>query len=200
VLAIYQEAIDAHSDAERQALARWAAQSEGAPRLRAMVELAQSEPGLPVSPADLDQNLWLINIMNGTLDLRTGTLGAHDPTDLITKMAPVVWDPSAECPRFLAFLHRIFSGNAELLCYLQRQIGYALTGDTGEQKLFLWHGGGANGKSTLLQVVRAMLGDYAACVDFGTFLHQRSEGVRNDLAALQGARFVSAVETRASSD
>ena len=107
---------------------------------------------------------------------------------------PIDFDPDAECPIFLAFLERVMAGNCALIAFLQRAVGYSLTGLTGEQVLFLLYGLGANGKSTLLEILRALLGDYAQQTEFSTFLVRKQDGVRNDLARLRGARFVSAVE------
>ena len=142
VRSIYQEAASAADEAERKALARWAMQSEAERRITAMLHLAESEPGIPIEAEDLDRDPWLLNVENGTLDLRTGTLRPHRREDLLTRLAPVVYDPCATCPRWLAFLERILNGNAPLLRFLQQAIGYSLTGDTREQVLFLLHGSG----------------------------------------------------------
>ena len=150
--------------------------------------------GIPVLPEQLDTDRWLLNVLNGTIDLRTGDLREHRRENLITKLAPVIYDPEAACPVWLAFLNRIMCNNDVVIDFLQRAIGYALTGDTREQCLFLLYGTGANGKSTFIETLRAMLGDYACQTDFTTFLVSRSDAVRNDLAALRGGRFVSAVE------
>lgn len=181
-------------DQERADLLRHAKQSESLRALRAMVTLAETEPGIPVSQQELDADDWLLNLANGTLDLRTGQLRAHDPHDLITKIAPVHFDPRATCPTWEAFLDRIFGGDGDLIGFLQRAIGYSLTGDTSEQVLFFLHGRGANGKSTLLETIRRLLGEYAAGASFAAFLSGRGDAPRNDLARLQGARFVTAAE------
>jgi putative DNA primase/helicase len=159
-----------------------------------MLMLAKSEQ--PVVPAQFDTNPWLLNVWNGTLDLETGLLREHRRDGLITKLAPVNYDPQASCPLWLKFLCRIMGGNQGLIDYLQRGIGYALTGDTSERALFLLLGSGANGKTTLLETIRAMLGDYGQQASFDTFLVRQSDGPRNDLAALAGARFVAASELR----
>jgi putative DNA primase/helicase len=193
-LSIYREAIDAERDNERQVLAKWAVKSESQARLHAMIDLASSEPRIPVLPEQLDADLWLLNLQNGTLDLRTGSLRPHAASDLITKLAPVRWDPESQAPTWRGFLERIIPGDPELLGFLQRAIGYSLTGDTGEQVLFFLHGRGCNGKSTLLETYRGLLGDYALQADISTFLERRREGASNDLARLRSARFVAAVE------
>ena len=175
-------------------LRRHALRSESEARLRAMVELAKTEPGIPVTPEELDADPWLLNCLNGTLNLRTGELLSSHREHLCTKQVPVDFDPQATCPVWEAFLNRIMKGRAELIRFLQRGIGYSLTGMTNEQVLFLFYGTGANGKSTFIETVRHLLGDYAQQADFSTFLERKGDSPRNDLASLKGARFVAAVE------
>jgi putative DNA primase/helicase len=192
---IYKEAADLTDSSARQATADWAKKSESEARLRAMIRLAETEPGITVTPDQFDTDPWLLNVANGTIDLRTGDLREHRREDLLTKLAPIEYDTSAQCPTWLAFLDRIFDGNTELIAFIQRAVGYSLTGDTSEQVLFLLHGTGANGKSTLLESLRAFLGDYAQATDFRTLqVQDRGSGPRPDLARMKGARFISAVE------
>jgi putative DNA primase/helicase len=159
-----------------------------------MIELAKSEPGIPVRPRELDADPWVLNLSNGTLDLQTGQLREHRREDLLTKLAPVAYDPAAQCPRWEAFLDRIFAEDVELIRFVQKAVGYSLTGSTQEQCFFILYGAGANGKTTLMQTVSALLRDYARQTPTETLLIQRGDGVRNDLARLQGARFVYASE------
>jgi putative DNA primase/helicase len=194
VLRLYAEAAAERDPDRRKALATWARRSDSEARMREMINLAASEPYVPVRPAELDSQPWRLNVEDGTIDLRTGELLPHSRRDLITKLAPVRFDPKATCPTWLAFLDRVLGHDADLVGFLQRAIGYSLTGDTGEQVLFFLYGTGANGKSTLLETLRALLGDYAQQTDFTTLLERRGDGPRNDIAALQGARFVAAIE------
>jgi putative DNA primase/helicase len=184
---------------ERGNLVKWGLASETASKIRAMIKLAESEEGIAISPDDLDRNPWLLNCHNGTIDLRTGNLNDHDKSDLITKVIPVTYDPNAECPKWLGFLDKIMDGNQELISFLQRTVGYALTGDTREQCFFILHGDGANGKSTFIKTIGAMLGDYAQAASFETFLSKNQGNVaNNDIARMQGKRFISAVEAEES--
>lgn len=176
-------------------LIKHALDSESSARIAAMLSLAQSL--LPIAPEALDADLDLFNCANGTLDLRTGALRPHDRRDRLTRLSPVRFDLDATCPRWDAFLLRVLGGNAQLVGFLQRAIGYSLTGHTSEQVLLLLYGIGANGKSTFLETVRALMGDYATQTDFATFIKREVEGARNDLARLVGARLVSAVEIEA---
>ena len=191
---IYREAASTQSGPEREAVADHAKRSEALSRIRAMMTLAKSEPGIPLIPEQLDADPWLLNVKNGTLDLRTGELQPHRREDLITKLAPVEYDPSAACPKFKSFLAHIMAGNDGLTHFLQKAIGYAMTGDTSEQVMFIFHGTGANGKSTLLNVVLDLLGNYAQQTPADALMIKRDSGASNHVARLQGARFVSAVE------
>jgi putative DNA primase/helicase len=156
---IYAEASQARSEEERKEIAKWAARSESEQRLKAMLALAEKEVGIPVTPEELDADEWLLNVANGTIDLRTGVLREHRPEDLITRLVPVAYDPDATCPTWQRFLNRIMGGKQALIDFLQRAVGYSLTGSTREQVLFLMYGTGANGKSTFLDALQALLAD-----------------------------------------
>src|SRR5262249_47236941 len=139
------------SEAQKERAAaqiKWAMKSEDVKRIDGMLKLARCER--PVLPADLDRDPYLLNVANGTLDLRTGQLRPHRREDLLTKMAPVEYDPAATCPTWLRFLDRVMKGNANLIGYLQRVLGYSLTASVVEQVLWFLHGTGANGKSTFI--------------------------------------------------
>jgi putative DNA primase/helicase len=159
-----------------------------------MVKLAASELDFQVQPSRLDADPWLLNVANGTLDLRTGKLRSHRRSDLITRLAPVRWNPAADCPRWKAFLDEIFDEDVALIEYVQRAAGYSLTGDTSERVLLILHGEGANGKTTFLETLTAALADYAACTPTETLLAKRPDAIPNDVARLKGARFVTASE------
>jgi putative DNA primase/helicase len=193
---LFREACRTDDADARKDRVRFALRSEMEPRLKAMLELAKSEPGIPVLPMDLDTDLDLLNVANGTLDLRTGERLEPTRERLLTKLAPVRYDPDARCPLWESFLDRIFEGNTRLIDYIQRAAGYTLTGSTDEHVFFLLHGLGQNGKSTFLETLRYVVGDYSRQSDFTTFLESKSERVRNDLARLFGARFVTAVEAK----
>lgn len=196
VRSLYVEASHMPDATAREALLKHAVKSEQAPRISALIQLASTEPEIALKPEALDKNPWLLNVLNGTLDLQSGKLRKHDRMDHITKVAPVTYDPAAECPRWEKFLHDVFDGDAELIEYAQRAFGYSLTGDTREQCFFFCYGQGANGKTTFLEVARALLGDYAQQAEFSTFLQRRGDGPRHDIARMRGARFVSAVESQ----
>lgn len=195
-ISIHAEAAAATKKSDREALSAWAIKSESGPRLREMIACARSKPGIAIRAEDLDKNRWLLNVRNGTVDLKTGKLLTHDRAHLITKIIPVEYDESATGPGFEEFLLEIMCGRDDLVQYLWKLFGYSLTGDTSEQAWWLFHGDGENGKSTLLNVWRAALGPYARHVDANeTFVEKRNTGaIRNDLARLRGARLVTAIE------
>lgn len=176
-------------------LQEWAAETERRNGIGRMIESARSEDGISVTAEDLDRNQWLFNVRNGTLNLETGQFLAHNPKQLITKLAPVDFDPEATAPRWEAFLSEVFTGDETLIRFVQKAMGYTLTGDMREQVFFIAYGGGANGKSTLLNTVRRVMGDYAANTPFSTFEADNQNKYGNDMAALKGSRFVTAIES-----
>ena len=190
------EAMEEPDDEAREALVDAARKCLQEPRIRAMVSLAQSDPRVRIVVNQLDLDPWLLNVQNGTLDLRTGALRPHDPQDLIAKIAPVAYDPAAVCPIWDAFLSRILAGNVGLIRFLQQSVGYALTGDASEQVLFLLYGTGQNGKSTFLETLTDLFSDYWTKMNTATLLDdKRSAGsASEDVALLAGARLVTAVE------
>ncbi len=179
---------------EREKRMRFALSAQSAKRIGGMVELAKSEPGIPITQDQLDADPWLLNTENGTLDLRTGDLSNHRREDLITKLAPVTYDPAATCPQWEAFLDKIMAGDKDRIRYVQKALGYALSGDTREQCFFILHGTGANGKSTLTTVVAKLAGGYSQHTPTETLLTRRSDSIPNDVARLHGARLVTAAE------
>ena len=159
-----------------------------------MIELAKSEPGVSVRIYELDNDKYLLNCQNGTLNLKTGLLKQHDRKHLITRCIPVIYEASASCPTFDRFLDDTAGTNDLLKGFFQRIAGYSLTGITNEQCLFVFFGYGANGKTTLLEVLRALLGDYAKQMEYSTLLASQCGKIRNDIARIKGARFVSVTE------
>jgi putative DNA primase/helicase len=155
--------------------------------------LTEAKPYLAIGMDDLDRDPWLINCQNGTLDLRTGKLKPHDPADRITKIVPVDYDSEAPCPRFEQFLKETLVDEA-VISFVKRYSGYTLTGITRERLLAILYGFGKNGKTTLVELLRDVMGGYATNTDTETLLMKRYQGVGNDVAALKGARFVSAAE------
>ncbi|MBU4233887.1 MAG: phage/plasmid primase, P4 family [Desulfobacterales bacterium] len=194
VQSIYTEAGREKDKDRRKGIAQFAMRCESELKRKAMIASAMSEPGIPILPDEMDRDPWLLNVLNGTIDLKVRELRPHRKGDLITKLAPVKYDPAATCSTWEKFLKRIMADNQNLIGFLQRSVGYALTGDTREQCLFFLWGLGANGKSTFLEVIHALMGDYAKRTSSETFLAKKPGQIPNDIAALKGARFVAAVE------
>lgn len=180
---------------ERSRLAKWALSSESRARLEALLALAQAEPPIADAGDNWDQAPLLLGVPNGVIDLRTGQLRAGRQEDRLTMSAATPFDPNAAAPRWDRFIHEVFGGDAALTAFVQRAIGYSLTGDTEEQCLFLCYGTGANGKGTLLNTLHSMLGDYGWNMPFSTVELSQRTSIPNDMAALVGRRFIVASET-----
>jgi putative DNA primase/helicase len=162
-----------------------------------MLALAATEPEVALRGGDFDRDPWLLNVANGTLDLRTGALRLHRPEDQLTKVAPVAYDAAATAPRWERFLREVTGDDPAMIAFLQRSVGYGLTGNTGEECVFFLYGTGANGKTKFLETLRALLGDYALNANFAMLLDmgkRSSAAASPDIARLRGARFVTAVE------
>jgi putative DNA primase/helicase len=194
VKSLYAEAAKL-DDSDAKRVAKWAIESASASRLHAAVKLAETERDVIVAPDDLDADPWAFNAVNGTIELQTGELREHRREDLLTRISSVAYEPEARHDRWDSFLEWVTDGDQELAAFLQRAFGYTLTGHTHEEVLFFVHGGTATGKSSILEAMRAVKGEYAAVADFESFLKRRGDaGVRNDLARLAGARFVVSIE------
>lgn len=190
------EATNATGKRKRRIL-DWSLRSESAGKLEAMVRVAQSEREVIASPEDFDSDVWMLNCQNCVVDLRTGATLPHDPHARHTKQVKADYDPHAQAPTWAAFLRRIMDNNDNLITFLQRAIGYSLTGATREQVVFFLYGKGANGKSTFLNALRFLLADYSKNTPTGTLMRKKDSGsgASDDLARLLGVRFVTAIET-----
>jgi len=197
--AIYGEAKVTEDKYQSKMLHDWAKKCER--RTIRINSILDVRPMVSVKKKELDSHSFLFNCDNGVIDLKTGELLPHDRDLLLTKISPIKYDRNAECPNWKAFLESIFkthTGGAdhELINYLQKAIGYSLTGVTKEQVMFFLFGNGRNGKSTFINIIQDLLGDYGRQTNSDTFLKKRNDsGINNDVARLDGARFVSAVES-----
>jgi putative DNA primase/helicase len=194
---IYIEAEHHPTPEGRTTLARWAITCEKPEHINSCLNVAQSDGRVIVSPDKFDTDKYLFNLLNGTYDLRTHELLPHDKQNYITKCVGIEYDKTAKCPRFLKFIDRIFKSRkdkAQIIEYLQKALGYSLTGEISQQSVFLLYGSGANGKSTLIETQRMVMGDYGTTIDSSSLTTKKSDGVRNDIARLPSVRFVSASE------
>ncbi len=198
VRSLYAEAAKLVDRGEREDLAEFARKCESRRSLAAMEDIARSLQGVPVSAEDLDLNGYLLNVENGTIDLHTGELRQARREDLITKLAPVVFDAKAAAPVWEKFVNELMCGRQELIGYLQRAVGYSATGEITEKMLFICHGGGDNGKTTFLETLKTAFGDYAGQVLVESLMAQRqtdAKAATPDIADLQGLRLVTSSET-----
>lgn len=176
------------------ALGKWALKSEMKGTIEAAIGLARKMLTLGVEM--LDRGIDLLNCANGTVDLRTGALRPHDPSDYITKLVPVAYKPDAECPVWLRSLDQIADGVKPLADFMRRWFGYCLTGRTTEQAFVVLFGPGGNGKSLVLEVMAATMGDYAGTAAPGLLVASKgSERHPTEIAALFGRRMVTAHES-----
>ncbi|GHT67324.1 hypothetical protein FACS1894110_12620 [Spirochaetia bacterium] len=143
---------------------------------------------------DLDKDPFLLNVKNGTINMVTGEFREHRQEDFITKMSNVLYDPAAECPQWKNFICEIMGYNGELITFLQTALGWGITGDTSEQVMFILIGNGANGKSTCINTIMHVLGDYATSTPTETFMRRSNDGISNDIARLRGMNFVTTTE------
>lgn len=179
---------------DKKALNKHWMSSMSAGSLAAMVTVAKTEPQIPIMIHDLDANPWLFNTTNGTIDLSDSSFKAHARGDLITKISPVDYDPEATCPTWEWFVSWAMQDDAQMIEFVQRAVGYSLTGSTAEQVLFFLNGGGENGKSTFLGVLQHILGDYAISAEADLLLATDNERHSTGLTDLVGRRFVVAQE------
>ncbi|MCQ2173295.1 MAG: phage/plasmid primase, P4 family [Bacteroidales bacterium] len=159
--------------------------------------IREAEHYAPILPQNLDRNKSVIGVKNGIVDLKTGELLPHDREAYLTKQCPIVYDPDAPTPKlWLQFLNDIFGGDPYMLEYIQKCVGYSLSGSTSEQCAFFLFGTGRNGKSTFLEIVRGILGDYATNIQPQTIMVNPKSGnaPSSDIARLKGARLVTSVE------
>jgi putative DNA primase/helicase len=176
--------------------AKWWRESEGSSRVNAMLARAAAEKGIPILPKHLDPDPLLFNCPNGTIDLRTGKLRAHRRGDLITQLCPVEFDAMAQCRLWDEVLKKVFADNQDMIGFVQRLFGVALTGDVSEQILPIFYGCGANGKSTILTAILEMMGeDYAIMAPPGLLTIKRGETHPTERAALFGKRLVVDMES-----
>jgi putative DNA primase/helicase len=179
---------------QADALAKWANRSEGATQIAATLRMSESDPRVSTNPDDFDRDPLLLNLTNGVIDLSLSKFREHRPGDLLTKVAGAEYKPDAICPRWLKFLEEVFEPHPDVIPYVQRAVGYTLTGKSEEECVFALVGSGRNGKSTLIAILHQLLGEYGGVAEMDTFLGSGASKLREDLADMRGRRFVSAQE------
>ena len=179
----------------KEEIERWARQSQNLPRINAMITMAAALPDLRISADQVDQHPHLLTVRNGTIDLRTGTLREHRREDFITLLLDVDYHPDAKAPRWKRFVAEATDGDPEMASFLQLLAGYCLTGEVYDRRaFFLVVGPKGSGKTTFVEALRDVWGEYAATADVSTFLERDGSRISNDLARLRGKRLVAAGE------
>jgi putative DNA primase/helicase len=186
-------------NSSNEAVQQWAKRCEK--RAVRMNSILDARPMVAVKKTQFDSHEFLFNCGNGVINLKTGELLPHNRDYLFTKISNIDYDKNADCPNWNNFLQSIFknddgSANVEIIEFLQKAVGYTLTGDITEQVMFFLYGTGRNGKSTFINIIQNLLGDYGRQTNSDTFIKKKNDNtVNNDIARLDGARFVSAVES-----
>ena len=191
-MALYIQSAEDEDETEKQFL-KHLKNSRSSKYKSAMVK--ETEHLVPVVPSQLDRHKSMLNTPNGIINLQNGELTPHDHDRMLTKITHTEYTDKIDCPLWTQFLDTVFKGNTELIRYIQKAIGYSLTGDTSEQCIFFCYGDGRNGKSTFLDTISDILGDYAINIQPDTIMvRKQSGGANSDIARLKGARFVTSVE------
>ncbi|MDA8873863.1 phage/plasmid primase, P4 family [Alphaproteobacteria bacterium] len=200
VQSIKTEVEEAEDFLDAQTLQKWSLTSQSEPKMRAMLNMASNHPLLVSKASSFDKQKMKLNCLNGIVDLKTGQLNQRTSDDLHTKVIGTNFNPQAKCPNFDKFIKEVFGSDGELISWIQRAFGYSLTGSAQEQVLFICYGTGANGKSTLLETISKILGDYSTNADFEMFLSNQKSDVRvmEAVGELKGIRLALASEVDAS--
>lgn len=194
---IIKEAENESNDNRRWEILKWSHKSESGYMRSAMLASAHHVKPIPAYADEFDTNPWLLNVLNGSIDLKTGRLQPHNPVDMITKLAPVRYDPKGECSLWFDCLNTWMDGNAEKIDYLQRLGGYCLTGDVAARIFPIFYGSGKNGKSVFCNTLIGLMGDYGIIAPQDFLAEKHTEEHPTEIADLLGARLVIAQETRA---
>jgi putative DNA primase/helicase len=191
---LYDEILDTDDHRERMEIEKFGIVSESTRRRDSFVKAAQYIKELNIRSDDFDPNPWLVNVKNGTIDILNGEFREHKQEEMITKIANVEYDPKADCPLWKKFVREIMDYKEDLINFVQTAAGWAITGDISEQTMFILYGSGANGKSTFLNTIMYILGDYATAAPTETFMKKTGDQSTNDIARLRGIRFVTTTE------
>ena len=191
---IYREINKTDDHRERIEIEKFAMISESIRRREAAVKGAQYVSDMNIVCDELDRDPYLLNVKNGTINVLTGEFTEHRHNDMITKIANVEYNPKADCSLWKSFIREIMDYKADLIDFVQTAAGWALTGNIEEQTMFILFGSGANGKTTFLNTITYLLGDYALATPTETFMKKNNDQNTNDIARLRGTRFVTTTE------
>ena len=189
-LGILADAAAISNDEVAEAVGKWAARSQSIDKLGAMAKLAATEPGMMIRETDFDRDPWALNVANGIVDLRCGSLGPHDPDRRCSKQSPIEYDVFATAPTWARFVDWAFDGDKALIDFVQRCVGYSLTASTRDHIFLFLYGSGANGKSTFLGALLELLGDYGGQASPDLLIETRYQTHPTQIADLCGRRCV----------
>ena len=193
VRGIVREAVGGDPDDLQQAI-RWQKTSEANARIRSLLDIASQLAGLSISQEAFDTQPHLVNFTNGTMDLKTNEFRDARASDKITRLAGCEWDPAATAPRFTQFISEVVGGNEDDAHYLQKLAGYILSGDRWEQRLQILIGDGGDGKSTFIETIKGLMGDYQTTLAATSISAQNTAAIPNDIAKLAGKRLATISE------
>jgi putative DNA primase/helicase len=179
---------------ERTEFGEWWTQQRAAAKVSAAAKVIRNDGLLDASPAEFDAQPMLLNCPNGVVDLASGELLEHDPRLMLRRQVPIDYESEAKAPRWEAFLETV-QPSADMRDYLQRIVGYTITGSTKEQVVFFHVGPPASGKSVFLDVLNAMLGEFAGIVPSNTLLNKKMENHPADIMSMEGRRMLALDET-----
>jgi len=191
---IYDELSKTNDYRERMEIEKYGMLSESVRRREAFVKAAQWNSILNIKSDELDPDPYLLNVQNGTINVLSGEFREQRQEEMITKIANAVYDPGADCPLWKQFIREIMDYETDLVNFLQTAVGWALTGNIEEQTMFILYGSGANGKTTFLNTILFVLGDYALATPTESFMKKNADQNTNDIARLRGTRFVTTTE------
>ena len=191
---MYSKALENRTEDESLAMMEHAGRSESSRKIEAMIRVTGWNRSVNILPDELDKDPYIFNCRNGMIDLETGRIYPHKRDRMITRVSPVSYDIDADCLVWKKFLKDIFGKNKDLINFVQRVLGWSLTGDNSSQAMFILYGNGANGKSTFINTVMKIMGDYGTSTPTDTFMQKKGDQASNDIARLKGRRFVSAME------
>lgn len=194
---VKRDALMEQDEKTQSDMLKWASRTASSKNKESMVKEAQHLEDIPVSPDALDSYPDFLNCQNGIINLRNGELLPHDSSFLMSKIAYSEYDTTGKKPeRWLAFMDEVTAGDKGLQDYIQKCVGYSLTGSTREQCAYFLYGMGNNGKSTFLDTINDLLGGYAANAQPETIMMRKfgDGGALSDIARLKSARFVTAEE------
>jgi putative DNA primase/helicase len=195
IRARYHAATNIPDATQRAKFSAWCIGAENSGKIESALKIAGTRESFATQIDYWDNDPLLAAAIGATIDLRTVVHRGVRRDDHLTMRLGATYNPEATCPRWNQFLIEVFKADVEVISFFQRAIGYCLTGDTREQKMFLLYGIGANGKSVVLEILSRLMGDFAGNASFETFDANKRSEASNDLAALRGKRFVTVIET-----